>query len=221
MSSGGLVVILTGGNGAGKGTVGPLAAMRLTEETGLPFAYVYGPKANDYTARVREIVLDPDPTRRPSSFSADAMLWFSLHFEAADVVSNLRRKGINVILDRGPETTLVYNVLGRGLQLVDSWLEEAYRSALTSLMPNLGLILDVTAEETLRRSGQQSLTDHYQDQALKNHEERRHHFLSLVERQDYCEWRVINAMPPVETVLDAVVEAIKYASGASFWGLAT
>ena len=206
MSGLGKLVILTGGNGAGKGTTGPLTAASLSQETGDNWHYLCGPKINGYTTRVREITLDSDPTLRPSDNLADALLWFSQHAETSKVVNALRENGTNVVLDRGPETTLVYNVYGRSLELEYPWVESIYQSLLTKFNPNLGIILDVTAKEALRRSSRQGETDHYQQQQTELHEQRRQIFLKLA--QDPL-WIVVDAMPPVEVVLESILERIR------------
>jgi thymidylate kinase len=202
----GRLVILTGVNGAGKGTIGPLAAEKLSQETGKTWAYIHGPKANGYTNRVREITLDPDPKRRPKGLIADALLWFSQHAESAMVVDEKRQEGISVILDRGPETTLVYNVWGPRLQRQFGWLEKIYEELLIQqFRPDLGIVLDIEVEEILARSKGQSATDHYQEQEIGKHRDRRELFLCLG-RQDG--WIIVDAMPSIEEVLEKVVDEI-------------
>lgn len=194
----GILVVLAGGNGVGKDTLAPLLAKKMTDY-GTSTISLYGPAANSATNALQNTVLNEETT--PNSRLSQALAYFALHSEVAEtVVVPILNSGESVVLNRGPETTLAYNVLGRKIKDKYPALQMIYDQIYNMLQPNLVIVLDTSVEVALSRAAQQPTTDHFQQQALTAHEERRQIYLDLAKKYG---WTVVDATPSIEEVLDS------------------
>lgn len=208
----GICIVITGPNGGGKSTAGPLIAQKLTE-AGHETVYLYGPGVTEAAKALASLVKNKDTS--PSSKFSQALVWLAQHAESLRYISDeYIEKGINVILDRGPETTWIYNINGildgRELEGANGVLNALYgmndgtnRPAV--LRPELVLVFDLPIETAMVRMGQQSETDQFQDAATEEHERRR---TTYVRSSFGQRTKLIDASGPLETVVEASVAEI-------------
>ena len=194
----GILVVLAGGNGVGKDTLAPLLAKKMTD-CGASTSSLYGPTANSATNALQNTVLNKETT--PNSYFSQALAYFALHAEVAEtVVVPILNSGERVVLNRGPETTLAYNVLGRKIENKYPALQIIYDQIYNMLQPNLAIVLNTSVEIALSRASQQVDTDLFQQQAFAVHEQRRQIYLNLAEKYG---WAIVDATPSVENVLNS------------------
>lgn len=195
MSSRGKLIMIHGGNGTGKDTVGPRLAEQLSQH-GLPTTYLYEPHANQACKNLQEIILYQE--KSPASLYAMALTYFALHAEAVETVLLPRlASGENIISNRGPADTLVYNALATGIAHRYPELEQVYQGLQTALQPDLTLLFDAPVEITLARAGTQPATDQFQSHTAEVHQRRRRAYLEQAAKE---QWQVID----VTTTLDQV-----------------
>ncbi|HWE62404.1 MAG TPA: dTMP kinase [Chloroflexota bacterium] len=109
--------------------------------------------------------------------------------------------GSIVICDRFTDSTLAYQGYGEGVPL--ETVRRANDLGSQALMPDLTILLDIDAEEGLRRRRQSSEWNTIDDRPLAFHQAVRSGFLALA-AQEPRRWLVIDAARPVEEVQEAI-----------------
>ncbi len=197
--------VLTGPNGGGKSTAGPQIAAKLTAD-GHKTVYIYGPGVTPPATALASLVKSQETS--PSSKFSQSLVWLAQHAESLEHIrETYLDQGVHVILDRGPETTWVYNING----ILEDRELTAANAVITALygandgIPHSGmltvdamLVFDVPIETALVRMKQQSETDQFQDAAREEHERRRQTYLNAQFGQ---RTEVIDASQPIETVV--------------------
>ncbi len=156
-----LLVVLTGINGAGKDTLAPLVADWLDGQAGYPAEFIYAPKVTPASTAFRQAVLDG----KPQSPLAETLGYFAQHAESDTHLASLRHTSPrHLVINRGPETTLVYNAIanrleGEALALAYS----AYEVIEQILDPTIVILLEIDLATSRARSAQQAETDHIQE----------------------------------------------------------
>ncbi len=145
----GLFVVFEGGDGAGKSTQMELLADSL-RSAGVEPVMTREPGGTTIGERLREVVLDPD--EHDMSDRAEAMIYAAGRAQhVAEVIAPALDEGRVVICDRYVDSSIVYQGVGRGLGS-----EEVARLnlwATDGVQPDLVVLLDVPADEGLRRAG--------------------------------------------------------------------
>ena len=116
----------------------------------------------------------------------------------------------NIILNRGPETTLLYNVLARGLDHCYPELVMIYDQINRRLSPDLVVLLDTSVEIALARAAKQATTDQFQQHSIYVHENRRQLYLELASKYG---WMIVDSTPPAEDVVDTVWQLVRQRLG--------
>lgn len=147
MRDGSRFVVLEGGDGVGKSTQIALLSSWLTA-MGLPHLTTREPGGTPVGEAVRELVLG----RSDLDIGPESELFLILAARAAfvrDVVRPALNEGRTVVADRFSLSTLAYQGYGRGLDLAK--VRDADRLARGGLRPDLCLVLDLPADESLER----------------------------------------------------------------------
>jgi thymidylate kinase len=155
-----LLIVLTGINGSGKGTLGEKTAQWLQAETGLPARCIYAPQATPIAAAFQAAVF-----MKPGSDLAELLGYYAQHAESDQYIAGLRsERPQHLVVDRGPETTLAYNAMAKDLPPAQQRLaRELYVQIRQILQPDLTILLDIDASTARKRSAQQATSDHIQD----------------------------------------------------------
>ena len=175
----GVFIAFEGGDGAGKSTQVRLLAQRL-DALGRDPVLTRQPGGTELGRRLRDLVLHGDPM----SPRAEALIFAADKAQHVDeVVRPALAAGRVVITDRYTDSSVAYQGAGR-----DLGAEEVHRLqmwAVDDLVPDLTVIVDITAEEGRRRRGE--VHDRLESETDGFHEAVRAHFhdLAAAEPQRY------------------------------------
>ncbi|KGN32063.1 thymidylate kinase [Knoellia sinensis KCTC 19936] len=190
MSGQGLFIAFEGGDGAGKSTQVRLLAGAL-EELGREVVVTRQPGGTDLGAEIRNLVLHGDHV----SPRAEALLFAA---DKAHHVDQLIRpamdRGAVVITDRYTDSAVAYQGAGRDLGAAE--VHDLQMWAVDSLLPDLTVIVDVTADEGRRRRG--DVHDRLESEADTFHDAIRAHFLAMAQGSPERYLVVDGTLPPDE-----------------------
>jgi dTMP kinase len=150
----GKLIVFEGAEGAGKTTQIRLVAERLAA-SGIPSVAVREPGGTPVGDDIRQILLHAE---REITDATEALLFMASRAEliAREIEPSLK-KGQTVLLDRFFLSTYAYQIVGRGLSEPD--IRAANRLATRSLVPDITILLEVSAAEGLRRADARGARD--------------------------------------------------------------
>ena len=150
----GRLVVLEGAEGAGKTTQIRLLAERLTN-AGIPCVAVREPGGTPVGDDIRDILLHPE---QEITAPTEALLFMASRAELiAKAILPSLVEGRVVLVDRFFLSTYAYQIFGRGLP--EGEIRAANRLATAGLVPELTLLLDVSASEGLSRADARGARD--------------------------------------------------------------
>jgi dTMP kinase len=158
---------------------------------------------------IRQILLHPANTAMVPR--AELLLYAAARAQhVAEVIRPALERGEVVLCDRFLDATMAYQGYGRGLDL--PLIEELNRLATGGLLPDLTLLLDMPAEEGLRRARRRndlSATEEgrFEAEALEFHRRVRSGYLELAGRQR--RFRVIEASGAQDEVGRRIWDAVQ------------
>lgn len=191
---GGLFVVLEGGEGSGKSTQVREIAVWLRDE-GFDVLTTREPGATKLGMRLRTMLLDK--ANEGMAARTEALLYAADRAEHVDkVIRPALERGAIVISDRYVDSTLAYQGAGRELDpddvaTINNW-------ATGRLVPDLTILLDIPAEEGLRRHADRP-ADRLESENLEFHERVRRCFLELADRAP-DRYLVLDAREPQEEI---------------------
>ncbi|MFC7490001.1 MULTISPECIES: dTMP kinase [unclassified Knoellia] len=192
----GLFIAFEGGDGAGKSTQVRLLADAL-ESAGREVVVTRQPGGTPLGAQIRDLVLHGDHV----SPRAEALLFAA---DKAHHVDQLIRpsmdRGAVVITDRYTDSAVAYQGAGRDLGAVE--VHDLQMWAVGSLVPDLTVIVDVTAQEGRRRRGE--VHDRLEAEADAFHDAIRHHYLAMAQGSPE-RYLVVDGTSSPESIHAAVV----------------
>jgi dTMP kinase len=189
----GFFVVFEGPEGSGKSTQARLLAHTLTQ-AGYRVVQTREPGGTAISERVRAILLDPDACAMLPE--TEALLYAASRAQlVGEVIRPALAVGAIVVCDRFVDSSLAYQVGGRGLRLAD--VEGIQRLATAGLRPDLRILLDLPVSVGLARRFANAAEVNRLDAAdAAFHERVRSCYLDLVVR-DPDGWAMINAEAPV------------------------
>ncbi|MFN2557717.1 MAG: dTMP kinase [Nitriliruptorales bacterium] len=158
----GWFVVFEGGEGAGKTTQMRLLRPALERE-GFEVVVTREPGGTDLGEAVRELLLDPesDITER-----TEALLYAAARAQhTEEVIRPALERGAVVLCDRYVDSSIAYQGVGRGLG--EQPVQEINRWGTGDLQPDAVILLDLEADEGLRRRG--TGTDRLEGEGLPFH----------------------------------------------------
>jgi len=200
LHSGGFFVAFEGGDGAGKSTQVRLLAEAL-EAGGRRVLVTRQPGGTPLGQQLRDLVLHGDhmsPRAEALIFAADK----AQHVDA--VIRPALAAGQVVLTDRYTDSAVAYQGAGRALGAVE--VHDLQMWAVDDLVPDLTVIVDVSAEEGRRRRG--AVHDRLESEADDFHEAIRQHFLAMAAGHPERYLVVDGALPP-EQIHAAVVDRVR------------
>jgi len=167
----GCFIVFEGGDGAGKSTQVALLREAL-ERAGREVTVTRQPGGTPLGQQIRDLVLHGDhvaPRAEALLFAADK----AHHVET--LVRPALQRGAVVISDRYTDSSVAYQ--GAGRELGAQEVHDLNMWAVEDLVPDLTVVVDISAEEGRRRRG--AVHDRLESEEDAFHEAIRQHFLSM------------------------------------------
>jgi dTMP kinase len=143
-----LFITFEGIEGSGKSNQTRLLAQYLTEQ-GFEVVVTREPGGTEISDMIREILLQPANTRMTAS--TEALLYAASRAQhVLEVIKPALEQGKTVLSDRYIDSSVAYQVFGRGLPL--EMVSEINIWASQGLKPDLTFLLEVPVEEGLKRA---------------------------------------------------------------------
>lgn len=191
----GFFVAFEGGDGAGKSTQARLLAAAL-ERAGHTVRMTRQPGGTPLGAAIRDLVLHGDHV----SPRAEALLFAADKAHHVDqVIRPALERGEVVVTDRYTDSAVAYQGAGRSLGAHE--VHDLQMWAVDGLVPDLTVVVDVSAEEGRRRRG--AVHDRLEAEADAFHEAIRAHFLDLAAAEP-DRYLVVDGTAPSGEILAAV-----------------
>ena len=162
----GLFVSMEGPDGAGKSTQIELLRAYLTAR-GYDVIITREPGGTVISEAIRQIILNKEYTEM--SPNTELLLYAAARAQLVqEVIRPALDAGKAVICDRFLESSVVYQGIARGLGVEKVYTVNDY--ALEGLRPQLTILLDLSAEEGLRRKKNQAELDRMEAEGLQFHQ---------------------------------------------------
>lgn len=203
----GIFITFEGPDGSGKTTALQTVARRLAESTDRPVLTTREPGGSPIAEKIRELILDPEHTEMDAR--TEALLYAASRRQhlVEKVIPVLERGGI-ILCDRFVDSSIVYQGFARGIGAEE--IRSINHFAIGKLMPDLTLLLDVSAEVGLARIHASETGREYNrldQEAVGFHQQVRQGYLQLAEEEPERIVRVDASRTP-ETVAADCLKAI-------------
>jgi dTMP kinase len=181
MKKNGLFITLEGPDGAGKTSVLEILARRL-EHSGTDFLKTREPGGIRISEKIREIILDNDHTEMEAR--TEALLYAAARRQhLIEKIIPALEAGKVVLCDRFIDSSIAYQGAARGIGTEE--VRSINRFAIGDTMPDLTILLDVPAEEGIRRisEGRGHEVNRLDAEGLGFHRKVRSEYLRIAERE--------------------------------------
>lgn len=205
----GTFITFEGPEGGGKSTHARLLADRL-RAIGKSVLLTREPGGTPTGEAIRTLLQHDGAGEAPVN-RAEVLLFCASRAQLVErVITPALARGEWVICDRFTDSTLAYQGYGRGLDLPELRVMNAFATG--GVVPDLTLLLDVDAETGLARIAQRHganghVPDRIEREALRFHQRLRQGFLELAANEPK-RFRVIDTRPPSAAVAAAVWQAV-------------
>lgn len=200
----GLFVSMEGSDGAGKSTQIELLRAYLTAR-GYDVIITREPGGTVISEAIRQIILNKEYTEM--SPNTELLLYAAARAQLVqEVIRPALDAGKAVICDRFLESSVVYQGIARGLGVEKVYAVNDY--ALEGLRPQLTILLDLSAEEGLRRKKNQAELDRMEAEGLQFHQKVVEGYRLLADREKDRIMK-ISASLPVDEIHAKIVSAIE------------
>lgn len=204
----GTFIVLEGPDGGGKTSQIARLAGRI-EATGRQVVCTREPGGTAIGEKIREILL----RHKGGEMTAQAELLLFLAARAqvtGEVIRPALDGGAVVLSDRYMLSSVVYQGIAGGLGAEN--VERAGTLATGGVHPDLTLLLDLSPEEGLARSGSARGHDRMERKGLEYHQRVREGFMEYA-REHPAEVKVIDAAQPIDAVANAIWEHVSRVLG--------
>ena len=199
-----MFITMEGPDGSGKTSQIPPLVDFLTRR-GYTVLSTREPGGTGISDHVREILMNMEHklTMHPRT---EILLFCSARAQLVEeVIRPALGRGEVVLCDRYADSTLAYQGYGHGVSL--EWLRSLLDFATGCLKPDLTLLLDIPADEGLRRRRNSGGWNRLDDYDLEFHQRVRQGYLELV-KTDLQRWRLVDAFKDQEQVQDSLQREI-------------
>ena len=207
----GLFVTFEGGEGAGKSTQIRLLADRLRRK-GVDVLTTREPGGSPGAEAVRHVLLSG--AAESFGIRMEAMLFAAARNDhVEEIIRPALASGAVVLCDRFVDSSRVYQGITGNLDPV--FMQNLERIAVSGVMPDCTIILDLPASEGLKRArarakatAQAAVPDRFEKEELDTHEKRREAFLDIAD-QEPLRCRVIDASGSPEDIAEKVFQIVE------------
>ena len=162
----GIFITLEGPDGSGKSTQIQLLSEYLTEK-GYDIVLTREPGGTAISEEIRKVILNPE--LKEMTDMTELLLYASARAQlVGELIKPALEQGKAVISDRFIDSSAVYQGIGRGLGIETVYEVNSY--ALQGLMPNITFLLDLDAEEGIKRKKKQAELDRMEQQDVAFHQ---------------------------------------------------
>jgi dTMP kinase len=202
----GRFITFEGGEGAGKSTQIARLARRLDQD-GVEVVATREPGGSAGAERIRELLLDRD--NRFGGLSETLLFWAARQDHLEKTILPALGRGAAVICDRFADSTSAYQ--GVAGNVPSTVLKSLERLVLNGLRPDATVILDIDAEDGLKRAalrrGREGSIDRFEAESLRFHRRIRSAFLAIAKAEpDRC--LVIPASGPADAVEAQILQLL-------------
>lgn len=195
----GLFITLEGVEGCGKTTQITRLADYLRGK-GREVVCTREPGGTPVAEKIRALLLDP--AHKEISPTTELLLYEAARAQHVDeLIRPALDAGKVVVCDRFADSTTAYQGAGRGLSA--EAVTPLHALATGGLWPDLTVVLDLAAEEGLRRAGHVGPSDRLEQEPLEFHERVRAGFLEIAEREPY-RVKIVDATQSPDEVAQAI-----------------
>lgn len=200
----GLFITMEGPDGSGKSTQIDLLKKYL-EGKGYDIVIAREPGGNAISEAIREIILNKDFD--DMAYTTELLLYTAARAQlVASVIKPALDAGKAVICDRFVDSSAVYQGIGRGLGVDKVYAVNEY--ALDGIMPQLTILLDLDADEGIRRKKNQAELDRMELESITFHRKVVEGYRSLADLNRDRIYK-IDATLPVESIHEEIVKQIE------------
>lgn len=200
----GLFISMEGPDGAGKSTQIELLRSYLADK-GYEIVITREPGGTVISEAIRELILNKKYVEMCSN--TELLLYAAARAQLVnEVIRPALEAGKAVICDRFVESSVVYQGIARGMGIDTVYAVNEY--ALEGLRPQLTILLDLDAEEGLRRKKKQAELDRMEAEGLEFHRKVAEGYRILAEREKERIMR-ISATLPEEDIHAKIVLSIE------------
>lgn len=210
----GKFITFEGGEGAGKSTQIACLAEQLSSAS-IPHVTTREPGGSALGERIRTLLLDPDGEGRTAL--TETLLFSAARADhIAQTIAPALQSGTWVLCDRFSDSTRAYQGAADGVS--SDILERLERIVVAETKPDLTLLLDLPAEEGLRRAQERAAEDatagrdpfELRDEAF--HRRLRQGFLDIADAEPDRVLR-FDAMLPADTIAEEIWAAVSHRFG--------
>lgn len=198
-----LFITFEGGEGCGKSTQAKLLYQRLKRLT-VPVLLIHEPGKTALGEKVAHLLKwSQDINITPL---AELLLFNVSRTQlVTEVIKPNLKKNINVICDRYADSTTAYQGYGRGLDL--SIVKTANNIGTQGLMPDLTILLDISAEEGMSRK-KGTKADRLEKESLAFHRRVRAGYLKMAKAEPK-RWLVLDATQSKEAIAGIIWQRVR------------
>jgi len=211
--SNGRFITFEGGEGGGKSTQLRRLAERLRAQ-GFEVVATREPGGSPGAESLRDLLVK-GPTDRWSPLTETLILYAARRDHIERVIRPALDRGAWVISDRFADSTRAYQGAAGGVDPI--FISELETVVLGATRPDLTLVLDLPAEEGLRRAGRRGDDEtRFEGKGLPFHDRLRSEFLAIAEREP-ARCRIVDAAQSIEAVSEAIWAGVaaRFALGVS------
>ncbi len=203
MTEPGRFISFEGGEGAGKSTQARRLAAAL-EKRGISCVITREPGGSSGAEEIRNLLVNGEPGRW-DALTETLLLYAARADHVARTIKPAMEQGRWVLCDRFADSSYAYQGAGRGLDR--ETVRRIESVAIDDFKPDLTFVLDLPAEEGLKRANARASTEsRFEQFDIGFHERLRQAFLDIARRSpDRC--RVIDAAADENTVAQAIWKA--------------
>lgn len=199
----GRFITFEGPEGAGKSTQVRLLAGQLNT-AGVPHLLTREPGGSEIGDQLRALVLD---TRSSMAPMTEFLIYSASRAQLVDqVIGPALKRGELVVCDRYVDSSYAYQGYGRGLDLAQ--LRAVSAAATGGLMPELTVLLDISAEIGLGRAARVGAPDRIEQAGLEFHHRLNQGFRELA-ADEPNRFLVLDAAQPAETLAERIWDAVQ------------
>ncbi|HBZ03332.1 MAG TPA: dTMP kinase [Lachnospiraceae bacterium] len=199
----GIFITMEGPDGSGKSTQIELLKQYLEKE-GFNVLITREPGGTAISEAIREIILNKDFTEM--SPVTEMLLYASARAQLIhEVVGPALEKGQAVISDRFVDSSLVYQGIARGLGVEKVY--EVNKNAIGKYMPDVTFLLDLPAEEGIKRKKGQKELDRMEMEGIEFHMKVAQGYRDMADRfPDRI--KVVDATQPIQDISNLIINEV-------------